>query len=180
MTDETKTIERILAGDTESFRILIERHERAVVAMVAHLTGDRQRCEDLAQEVFLAAFAKLKTFDPARSRFSTWLLTIARNKSINALKKKRPQTLDDPPELIDPRTPLEAAAQREAFAQLDRVLTDLPRRQRRAFVLVEFEGLSYEQAAQIEGTRVGTIKSRVHRARAMLAKALGQNEEHDE
>ena len=179
MTDETKTIERILAGDTESFRLLVERYERSVAGMVAHLTGDVQRCEDLAQDVFLTAFAKLKTFDPARSRFSTWLLTIARNKSLNALKKKRPRTFDDPPEPVDPRTPLEAATQREAFAKLDRVLTSLPDRQRRAFVLVEFEGLSYEQTAQIEGTRIGTIKSRIHRARAMLTRALRHDEEHD-
>jgi len=180
MTDEANTIERILAGDTESFRLLVERHERSVMGIIGHITGDVQSCEDLAQEVFLTAFAKLKTFDPARSRFSTWLLTIARNKSINALKKKRPRTLEDPLEQVDPRTPLEAVARREAFAGLDRALISLPDKQRRAFVLVEFEGLSYEQTAQIEGTRIGTIKSRVHRAKARLTEALRQNEEHNE
>jgi RNA polymerase sigma-70 factor (ECF subfamily) len=144
--------------------------------MISNVTGDTQTCEDLAQEVFLTAFAKLKAFDPARSLFSTWLLTIARNKAINALKKKRPRLLAVPPERLDNVTPAEAIAQRETSAELDRALTALPARQRRAFVLVEFEGLPYEQAAQIEATHVGTIKSRVHRARARLAEALRNHE----
>lgn len=172
MTDEAAIIRRVLEGDTDGFRLLLERYERPVVRMIANVTGDTQTCEDLAQDVFLTAFAKLKAFDPARSRFSTWLLTIARNKAINALKKKRPRALAVPPERLDNVTPAETIAQRETSVELDRALMALPSRQRRAFVLVEFEGLPYEQAAQIEATRVGTIKSRVHRAKARLAEVL--------
>ncbi len=176
MANEAETIGRVLDGDTESFRLLVERYERTVVHMISRITGDNHSCEDLAQDVFLTAFAKLKTFDPARSHFSTWLLTIARNKSINALKKKRPRTIEVSPDRVDPGTPLAAAVRREAFARLDQALISLPDKQRRAFVLVEFEGLSYEQTAQIEGTRMGTIKSRVSRAKAKLAETLRQNE----
>jgi len=172
MTNDIETIDRILNGDTESFRLLVDRYERTVVRMISRITGDNHGCEDLAQDVFLTAFAKLKTFDPARSQFSTWLLTIARNRSINALKKKRPETIGRPTDRIDPATPLEAATQREAFASLDRALLSLPGKQQRAFVLVEFEGLSYEQAAQVEGTRTGTIKSRVNRAKNRLIETL--------
>lgn len=177
MTDETKTIQRILGGDTESFRLLVQRYEKPVLSMVKNMTGNAQIAEDLAQEVFLAAFVKLKTFDPARSRFSTWLFTIARNKSINALKKKRPQLFGAPPEQTDCREPAENMERREIMAMLDQALTALPGRQRRAFVLVEFEGLSYEEAAQIEATRIGTIKSRLARARAWLAEAMRRYEE---
>ena len=179
MTDETPTIERVLQGDTESFRLLVERYERPVVRMIRNITTDTQNCEDLAQDVFLTAFAKLRTFDPARSCFSTWLLTIARNKSINHLKKKRPRAVGEPQARVDHTTPLEALGRREAFARLDQALASLPGRQHRAFVLVEFEGLSYEQAAQIEATRIGTVKSRVSRARAKLADALRQYEVDD-
>lgn len=179
MTDETPTIERVLAGDTEAFRLLVERYERPVVRMIRNFTAETQSCEDLAQDVFLTAFAKLRAFDPTRSRFSTWLLTIARNKGINHLKKKRPQTKGDLPARIDGRTPLETLAQREAFTRLDQALASLPGHQRRALVLVEFEGLPYEQVAQIEGTRIGTIKSRISRARAKLTSALRQYEADD-
>jgi RNA polymerase sigma-70 factor, ECF subfamily len=179
MIDETPTIERVLEGDTEAFGLLVERYERSVVRMIRNITTETQSCEDLAQDVFLTAFAKLRAFDPARSRFSTWLLTIARNKSINHLKKKRPKTKGDLPAHVDGRTPLETLVQREAFTRLDQALASLPGPQRRALVLVEFEGLPYEQVAQIEGTRIGTIKSRIGRARAKLTNALRQYEAKD-
>lgn len=179
MTDETDIIQRVLAGDTESFRLLVERYQRPVVRMICNTTGDAQSSDDLAQEVFLTAFAKLKTFDPARSRFSTWLLTIARNKSINLLKKKRPDVVAEPPETVDCEGPLEDVTRREAFARLDRALRSLPARQRRVLVLVEFEGLSYDEAAQIEGTRTGTIKSRLSRAKARLAEVFRSCHEDD-
>jgi RNA polymerase sigma-70 factor (ECF subfamily) len=179
MTDEPHIIQRVLDGDTESFRLLVEHYERPVASMIRNVTGDAQSCEDLAQDVFLAAFAQLKTFDPARSRFSTWLLTIARNKSINMLKKKRPRVSAEPSEPVDCTGPLENVTRREAFARLDKALLSLPGRQRRALTLVEFEGLSYEEAAVIEGTRTGTIKSRVSRARAQLAERLRAYEKDD-
>ena len=180
MIDETLAIERVLQGDTESFRLLVERYEKRVVRMIRNITGTTQSSEDLAQDVFLTAFAKLRSFDPARSRFSTWLLTIARNKSINHLKKKHPRTRYELPVHVDGGTPLAALIQREAFARLDRALAMLPGHQRRAFVLAEFEGLPYEQIARIEGTRIGTIKSRASRARAKLTDALRQYEANDQ
>lgn len=180
MADEANIIRRVLQGDTESFRLLIERYEKPVVSMIRNLTRDGQACEDLAQEVFLTAYSKLRGFDPARSQFSTWLLTIARNKSINALKKKRPQSLGGLPEQIDEGGPYVQATDREAFARLDEALASLPAAQQRAFALVELEELSYEETAQIEAARVGTIKSRVNRAKAKLAAVLKRLEEDDQ
>ena len=98
MTEETEIIQRVLQGDTESFALLVHRYQGPVVRMVRNLTGDVQACEDLAQEVFLATFAGLRRFDPARSRFSTWLFTITRNKCINAMKKRRPVPMRQPPQ----------------------------------------------------------------------------------
>jgi RNA polymerase sigma-70 factor (ECF subfamily) len=115
---------------------------------------------------------RLETFDPARSRFSTWLFTIARNRCINAMKKKRPVCIDRLPEGEDPCHPAERAAERELLARLDTALETLPAGQRRAFILAEFEALPYEQIAQIEGIRIGTIRSRISRARRRLAEIL--------
>jgi RNA polymerase sigma-70 factor (ECF subfamily) len=176
MMEEQEVIQRVLEGDTESFRLLVERYGGAVMRMIKNVTGDRRACEDLAQEVFLTAYTKLRAFDPARSQFSTWLFTIARNKAVNAARKKRPRYMANPPERVDPGHPEKTAERKELWAALDRALLALPLSQRTALVLAEFEQLPYEKIAQIEGVRLGTIKSRINRARIRLMEALRQFE----
>ncbi len=172
MGAESEVIQRVLGGDGASFRLLVERYAGPVARLIRNITGDDQTCEDLAQEVFLTAYEKLGAFDPGKSRFSTWLFTIARNKSVNAVRKKRPLYLADPPERPARDTPEDTVARDEFLAALDRQLLALPLAQRTAFVLAEFEHLSYEQVAQIEGVRLGTVKSRISRARDKLMVAL--------
>ena len=179
MKDDTKIIRQILQGDVESFRLLLERYEKPVVRMIRNITGCTDSYEDIAQEVFFTAYKKLASFDPACSSFSTWLFTIARNKSINAIKKKRVPTLGELPERTKPDDPLGNLANKELFDELDRVLHTLPGRQKRAFVLAEFERLSYQEIAEIEGIRVGTVKSRINRAKKRLRSALNNFEEDD-
>jgi RNA polymerase sigma-70 factor (ECF subfamily) len=168
MTEETGIIRAVLEGDTESFRQLVQRYEKPVIRMIANFINDRHICEDVAQEVFIAAYKKLPSFNPARSSFSTWLFTIARNKSINAVKKKRILSAGNPPENPDFTEPVDTLIQDELFIKLDQALKSLNPEHRRAIVLAEFENLPYEQIAQIEGVRTGTIKSRVNRAKHRL------------
>ncbi|MHC4645846.1 MAG: RNA polymerase sigma factor [Planctomycetota bacterium] len=172
MRQETEVIRGVLEGDIEAFSDLVHRYERPVVRMIRNITADGQYCEDVAQDVFLTAYKKLASFDPARSKFSTWLFTIARNKSLNAIKKKRPLVMAELPEGIERRHPFEGFADREFLEKLDKKLQALPSRQRRAFVMAEFEKLSYQQIAQIEGVRLGTVKSRINRAKSRLRAAL--------
>jgi RNA polymerase sigma-70 factor (ECF subfamily) len=169
---ELELIRRILDGQIEFFRFIVERYERPVVRMIRNVTCDSVSCEDIAQDVFLAAYRKLASFDPARSSFSTWLFTITRNKSINAMKKKRPLLLGQLPDKVSRRDPSYEAAANEMFDRLDKKLQALPSKQRRAFILAEFEGLPYEQIAQIEGTKIGTVKSRINRAKENLKSAI--------
>jgi len=172
MTQETQVILQVLQGDIESFRLIVERYERPIARMIRNIINNRDSCEDIAQDVFFAAYRKLASFDPARSNFSTWLFTIARNKSINALRKKRPLSMSELPQNSDRHNPSDELAEREFFDELDAGLEALPSAQKRAFVLAEFEELSYEDIAQIEGVRIGTIKSRINRAKKKLAKSL--------
>ncbi len=172
MTQETEVIRQVLQGDIESFRLIVERYERPIVRMIRNVTGDRECCEDIAQDVFLAAYKKLSSFDPACSSFSTWLFTIARNKSINASKKKRARLMSKLPERTNPYDPSDELAEAEFIGRLDAELAALPSTQRRAFVLAEFEKLPYDKIAQIEGARIGTIKSRINRAKKKLRSAL--------
>ncbi len=168
MTHDETIIEAVLRGDTEAFSLIVERYSRAISRMVRNITCDGIHCEDIAQEVFLAAYRKLGSYDASRSRFSTWLFTIARNHSINALKKKSPITVETVPERVGTDDPTAPAEREELMRELDRRLAELPGKLRRALVLAEFEGLEYEEIARIERTRVGTIKSRIHRARSRL------------
>ncbi len=172
MTEEIGIIRQVLNGDSDSFELLVQRYQQPLVRMIRNITGDSQACEDIGQDVFFTAYRKLSSFDPASSKFSTWLFTIARNKSFNWLKKKKPLNLSKLPENADERSPCANLLQKEFFANLDSALNSLAAKQRIAFVLAEFEELPYEEIAQIEGVRIGTIKSRINRARKKLAAAM--------
>lgn len=171
MTHEEQMIQDVLNGKTDSFRWIIERYQRPVFQMASNLIFDRHAAEDVAQEVFMVIFEKLSTFDPTRCRFSTWLFTITRNKSINYLRKKQPVSIDSQ-EIASTTNPDDTLDQQEFFQQMNAALNQLLTRQKRAFVLAEFENLSYDQIAQIECVSIGTVKSRIHRAKKKLRKAL--------
>jgi len=177
MIEEISIIRDVLDGGIESFRLLVQRYQGPVIRMIKNIIDDHHICEDIAQDVFFTAYKKLSSFDPDRSSFSTWLFTIARNKSINAAKKKRVLSMSNVPENADLSTPVNNLAQQEFVNRLNQVLEALPTKLKTAFVLTEFEKLPYQEIAQIEGVRVGTIKSRINRAKKKLRSALKSFEE---
>jgi RNA polymerase sigma-70 factor, ECF subfamily len=172
MHDDEQIIARVLAGDAEAYRCLVERHERSVFGFVKELVRNMSDVEDLAQEVFVAAFTHLASFDGRRAKFSTWLLTIARNRCCNHLKKRLLPTgeMADMASRVPP--PDRVAANRETWNQLDDALDKLPLEQRTAFVLAEIQELPLAEIAVIEGVPLGTVKSRVSRAKERLRQSL--------
>ena len=174
MNDDLDAIQRVLADDIESFRRLVERYQRPLLTLVRNLTSRDTDHEGVAQEVFLAAFRGLASFDQKRSAFSTWLFTIARNRCRNELARRRPVAGVELPEPVDLRSPEREASEAELFRQLDTALDALPFEQRCAFVLAHLQGLSYEEIGRIEGVGVGTVKSRIARAREKLRNLLRQ------
>jgi RNA polymerase sigma-70 factor (ECF subfamily) len=172
MAKEIDVIYQVLEGDVDAFRLLVQRYQKPVISMINNIINDRHICEDITQDVFLTAYKKLSSFDPARSNFSTWLFTIARNKSLNALKRKAAFSMSQLPEMTDSHNPSDDLGKKEFFDELDRVLQTLPTKLKTAFVLAEFEELSYAEIAQIEGVRIGTVKSRINRAKMKLRAAL--------
>jgi RNA polymerase sigma-70 factor (ECF subfamily) len=171
MTDE-ETIRRVLAGEVDCFGTLVDRHQKKIVGMIHNMTGDHHLSEDLGQEVFLAAYRSLGSFDPARSQFSTWLYRIAKNKTLNALKKRHPVFLSDCAEPVSTQNVHDDVAAAELHAEFDLILARMPIGQRLAFVLAEIEQLSYQEIAEIEGISLGSVKSRINRARQRLQEAL--------
>lgn len=168
MDDDLRTIQRVLDGDSDAFRELVERYQTMLHCLIGNLLPDRGEREDLAQDALLSAYVNLASYDPREGKFSTWLLTIARNKCLNRLRKQTPQPMEPLPDRGDLRNPADALAETEFFAQLDRALEALPLDQKMAFVLAEIQGLSHAEICRIEGAPVGTVKSRISRAKERL------------
>jgi len=177
MDEILEIVRRVLGGDADAFRAIVERYQGPIWRVTAALVGDRHLAEDVAQETFLEAYRKLRTFDPAIGRLSTWLFAIARNKAIDAHRKKRASPVERLPDRATVAGADADLAREEWMEALDRALGDLPDPMRAAFVLAEIEGLSYEEIARIEGARLGTVRSRIHRAKERLRAALRRFEE---
>ena len=122
----------------------------------------------------MAAYVRLSSYDARKGKFSTWLLTIARHKCIDHLKKQRPVTMEALPPQADPSDPADALIEAELFARLDHALAALPFDQKSAFVLSEIQELSHEEISQIEGAPLGTVKSRISRAKEKLRSLFSQ------
>lgn len=172
MIDENDILGRVIAGDVHAFRAIVERYERPLFRMVRGLLIDSHSSEDVVQETFLAAYRKLDLFDRRRSRFSTWLFTIGKNLALNALARRIPAVVDELPQHIDMNTPDRIVGGKEFCAMLDRMLQRLPQNQRVVFVLAEFSELSYAEIAVIESINVGTVRSRLYKAKQTLRRLL--------
>ena len=176
MANEDQIVARVLAGQTSEYRTLVEQYHQPVYRFARNMIADEHDAEDIAQEVFLSAFDHLASFDARRASLMTWLFTMARNRCVNYLKRRRPLIDGDTIAHRPTSTNSDDAARSEFWRRLDEALEALPVEQKSAFVLAEIEGLSYADIAEIEQTTLGTVKSRVHRAkrrlRAVLAPSL--------
>lgn len=181
MNGDRTLIERamsgIKSGELEAFRELVERYQGRVFCFVCNMVRNKSDAEDLVQEVFVAAFRKLSSFDSERAQFSTWLLTIARNRCLNHLQRASVSattsldhmTLDRESVIAQP---VDAVLSDETFSRLDAALDRLPLEQRAAFVMAEIQDMPYQEIALIEEVELGTIKSRVSRAKQRLRELL--------
>ena len=171
-------VAKVLAGNKCEFRKLVEQHHRSIFRFARNLVGNQHDAEDIAQDVFISAFDHLATFDAGRASMQTWLLTITRNRCLNYLKRKRPHVGVDAATNAQLEKRNNDSVRNEFWRRLDLALDELPTEQKTAFVLAEIEDLSYADIAQIEQTNLGTVKSRIHRAkqrlRAVMAPTLGE------
>jgi RNA polymerase sigma-70 factor (ECF subfamily) len=182
-TREAALIERCVAGDEAACAELVDEHQRMVFQLALNLLGDRDEALDLSQEVFLRVFRTIHRFR-GHSTLRTWIYRIAVNQARNRHRFWRRRhradqvSLDahlavhgDFPSLGAP-APDKVLAQKELAMQLQRALDQLPFDQRTAIVLREVDGLSYEEIAYSLGVAVGTVKSRLTRARQALRSEL--------
>ena len=170
---ENQIIKRVQAGEASMFDDVVRYYQTAVFRILHNLVPN-QTVEDLAQDVFLSAFAQIRRFDPEKGSFRSWLYAIARNRALNARRKMRDILLPEPPEMAASRTPVDDLLVKEVLSHLDATLNSMPFQDRSIFVWAELEGLSYAEIARIEGLRLGTVKSRLARIRAKLKHSLRQ------
>ena len=170
---DAAVLARARKGDARAFRLLYLHHADAVYVFVRRMLRDATAAEDVLQETFVRVFRALPRFDPAGpGRLSTWIFTIARRVALTALDRGRATRS---PEL----TPESARAMPELRLALEAAIEALPATLRSPFVLYECCGKSYEEVAAIEEIDLGTVKSRLFRARAALQASLGADDDDD-
>jgi len=161
---DPRTLSRARAGDAHAFEELVRSYQADVWRFAYHFTRDRQMAEDVTQEAFIRAYRFLRTFR-GESKFTSWLFRIARNCAMDAIRRRTGQQERDHPAPLGPPDP-------EARAELHAALAAVSSEHREPFLLIEVFGLSYQEAADVLNVRVGTIKSRMHRARHAMMAAL--------
>ncbi len=176
--DESALIGKARKGDKEAFSQLVRLHQKRIYYLVYRFCRDHDAADDLAQETFVKAYMALDSFRE-EFRFSSWISTIATNLALNHLRRQKRQvsTEDYPIEEIiaDPNPgadPARRLADKEIMAKLDDEVDKLPPEFKAVFVLRMHEELSYEDIAGRLGIEIGTVMSRLYRARTRLKKAL--------
>jgi RNA polymerase sigma-70 factor (ECF subfamily) len=180
---DQQLVQRVQKGDKAAFDLLVRKYQHRVLKLVGRFVNDSAEAEDVAQEAFLKAYRALAAFR-GDSAFYTWLYRIAINTAKNALvaNRRRPVDFDldlqDPDQhdrqsmLKDSDTPEGVLLTDEIREVVERALEQLPEDLRTAIVLRELEGLSYEEIAEAMDCPVGTVRSRIFRAREAIDKKL--------
>jgi RNA polymerase sigma factor (sigma-70 family) len=162
----------LASGQTGAAAAFVRRYQSRVYGLVITIVRDPGTAEDVAQETFVRAWRNAGTYDPRRGRVATWLLTIARNAAIDAMRARRPEPLD--PEIVSARLQ-DAAGTIDEVDERERVrgaLAELPEPQRRALFLAAFAGRTAREIGELEDAPIGTIKTRIRTAMLKLRDSL--------
>jgi RNA polymerase sigma-70 factor (ECF subfamily) len=180
---DQQLVRRVQAGDKSAFNLLVLKYQHRVLKLVSRFVNDAAEAEDVAQEAFIKAYRALASFR-GDSAFYTWLYRIAINTAKNALVSNRRRPVDFDLDLQDPEqydrharlkegdTPEGVLLTDEIREVVERAMEQLPEDLRTAIVLRELEGLSYEEIAEAMDCPVGTVRSRIFRAREAIDKKL--------
>lgn len=180
---DQQLVQRVQAGEKAAFDLLVRKYQHRVLKLVSRFVSDAAEAEDVAQEAFIKAYRALASFR-GDSAFYTWLYRIAINTAKNALVSNRRRPVDFDLDLHDPEqydrharlkegdTPEGVLLTEEIRSVVEKAMEQLPEDLRTAIVLRELEGLSYEEIAEAMDCPVGTVRSRIFRAREAIDKKL--------
>ena len=165
--DDALLLRRVAAGETDAVRALYERYGAVLFGMAYRTLGDRELAEDCVQEVFVTAWRSAGRYDPRRASVTTWLFTISRNKTVDALRRRARRPAEPLPKRWSADEAPDAAEVVAAGDQGRRVasaLAELPQTQLEAVTLAYFEGLTQAEIAARLGVPLGTVKGRLRLA----------------
>ncbi len=181
---DAELVARVQRGDRQAFDLLVLKYQRKIMRLLSRMIRDPAEIEDVAQEAFIKAYRALPQFR-GDSAFYTWLYRIAINTARNwlATNKRRPtnsfvqenedgETFDESDNLTDNSTPESELASRQIAQTVNKAIEDLPEELRNAIVMREIDGMSYEDIAQSMNCPIGTVRSRIFRAREAIATRL--------
>ncbi|MBB5199372.1 RNA polymerase sigma factor RpoE [Glaciimonas immobilis] len=177
-------VERVQRGDKKAFELLVIKYQRKLMRLVSRLVRDQAEAEDVVQEAFIKAYRALPQFR-GDSAFYTWLYRIGINTAKNYLvtqgrraptstesNSEDAETFDDGEQLRDINTPESLLATKQIAQTVNVAMEALPEELRTAITLREIEGLSYDEIAEAMGCPIGTVRSRIFRAREAIAEKL--------
>lgn len=175
---DTDAVARVKAGDVDAFEVLVVRHRDLAVRIAAGIVG-RDEAEDVVQDAFLRALHRIELFR-GDAPFKVWMMRIVHNTAINTLEKRRPTPVETVEEHeagpdAEALSPISMVERSEARQLLAGKITQLRPEHRAVLVLRDIEGLSYSDIAEVVKVPVGTVKGRLHRARAELVDLLRHN-----
>ena len=169
---DTSLVSAIRSGDEQAMALLYDRYSSMVYSVALRVLGDTGAAEDVLQEVFLQLWRNPALFDSSRGNLGAWLMVIARNRAIDGLRKRRPETdIEDIVLSVQPDMAGDAERNR-AMQKVRGILGDMPTPQRSALEMAYFEGLSHTEIAARTGEPLGTVKTRIRSGLLALRKAF--------
>lgn len=174
---DTELVRCLLGGDKEAFAELYRRRHGNIYRFALHMTGRSEMADDVAQETFMVLINNTAAYDETKGAVNSFLLGIARNQVLKRLRQERPNVpVDEHHEEIDHgasmRSHRSSFARRETIDAVRKAILSLPEHYREVVILCELQEVSYAETAHILNCAVGTVRSRLHRARAILAEKL--------
>lgn len=171
-------MERVRAGDSHSYRLLVERYQSLVYTIALRMVRDHTEAEDIAQDVFLKAYRTLDQFREEAS-FKTWICKITTNRCIDwrrkhASRQEHTTQVEEAERLADlhEERPEQVLMRRETQREVHRVIEEMPEKYRTILLMYHFQGMSYKDIAEVEQISARTVETRLYRAKSLLRAAM--------
>jgi RNA polymerase sigma-70 factor (ECF subfamily) len=179
---DEQLLRMVQLGDEDAFTMLYRRRQGAVYRFVLEMSGSASLAEDVTQEVFMALIRDNRGYDPSRGSLGAYLLGMARHHALRLIKRDRTYVSISPTRdgswdsgdlaPLSPENPHSELSRRESIHLVQQAILSLPEHYREAVVVCDLNEMSYEDAASVLGCSVGTVRSRLHRGRALLIQKL--------
>jgi RNA polymerase sigma-70 factor (ECF subfamily) len=170
--DDPSLLALVQSGDEHAMATLFDRYNRVVYSVALRVLRDPASAEDVLQEVFMQIWRNPDSFTAARGSLGGWLAIVARNRSIDALRRKRPTTSVDDIALAAPCNLADEAERNSLMERARSVIHELPTEQRKTLEMAFFDGLTHSEIAEMTGDPLGTVKTRIRSALLTLRKAF--------